>query len=498
MSHHPTLRSGAAAPSRRSHEQSSHPFFEPELASAGEPYRSKRGELASQLYDPTSTFASVDYSHSTRALGHMVRLGTTAQEYEHEDQNLGRWMDIFDRLASAEKKTQELLGSLQSLALPVLSGTLGGAYAVSPVDISTTAGYPASSTLSGDMYSASSGARSMTVPVYKTHNQSYGRPDSGQYAGSMIDTHALLGDTSMRGFVARREATGNECQVKGSATRVKRAQIVDGLLDTSKFATAEYRSEDDRVRALCDKVYELATKGIQQLHELDPDFLKTFGTWESVASSLGQSTNTLYHVISTTAEIVGGIASGMDSGVNKAALGGIERCLSKAAVYLQSKKDDLANTKATASKARTAAEDLRHNAHMILMAYIELQAIVRKVLAIARITGNGSVLMLIISARDHGGQLTRGEKELVQELSRPLVVVLLSTILLPHFLHLLIARPLIPVRKGTPIGSGILDTVTRTLPFRDVLPWRLNLALFVTRLRDILGHVSCGDLTEAR
>uniref|UniRef100_D8QGH9 Expressed protein n=1 Tax=Schizophyllum commune (strain H4-8 / FGSC 9210) TaxID=578458 RepID=D8QGH9_SCHCM len=70
----------------------------------------------------------------------------------------------------------------------------------------------------------------------------------------------------------------------------------------------------------------------------------------------------------------------MDSGPNKIALGGIGGSIQAAAQYLQRKIQDPASTQNTASNARAAAEDLRHNTQMVLMAYIELQGVIVKIL----------------------------------------------------------------------------------------------------------------------
>ncbi|KAI5888068.1 uncharacterized protein SCHCODRAFT_01160926 [Schizophyllum commune H4-8] len=364
MSHHPALRTEAAVPSRRSHEQSSPPFFQPALTSSDEPYSTKRSELSFQLYDPTSTFSSVNYNHSTRAIGHMVRLGTTAQNYGQEDyvkRNLGDWVEVFNCLGSAEQKTRQLLGDLQTLTLPRPRGSGVGAYPVNPIDVSTTSG--SSSPFAGD-----------TNPL-----------GVGQYAAlSLINASSL--DGSMGGYVARREAMEGEYHVAGSARRAKQAQIIDGLLDTSSFATAggKHLTKDDDVYNLCVEVENLAKSGIRRLHTLDSNFHKADGTWASVVSNISQSTGTLYYAVSTTAEILGGIVNGIDNGPNKMVLGGIERSLQKAAAYLQAKMEDPTGTMTTVDKARAAAEDLRHNAHMILMAYIELAAIVQEILTTRR------------------------------------------------------------------------------------------------------------------
>ncbi|KAL1682084.1 hypothetical protein EV122DRAFT_249503 [Schizophyllum commune] len=338
MSYHPILRPGASAPSRRrSHEQDSHPFFNPAFASSDEPYRNKRSELSSQLYDPTSTFSGIDYNHSTRAIDHMVRLGTTAQNYgqeNHVKRNLGDWVEVFNRLGSAEQKTRQLLGDLQTLTLPRPLGSGGGAYPVAPMDVSTTEG---PSHFAG-------GTNRFGVE---------------QYAAISV-TNTSYPDGSTGGYVARREAMDGEYQVAGSARRAKQAQFIDGLLDTSSFTSAggKHRSKDDHVYALCVEVENLAKSGIRRLHTLDSNFYKADGAWASVVSNISQSTGTLYHAVSTTAAILGGIVNGIDN--------------------------DPTGTKATADKARAAAEDLRHNAHMILMAYIELAAIVQKILTTRR------------------------------------------------------------------------------------------------------------------
>ena len=102
-------------------------------------------------------------------------------------------------------------------------------------------------------------------------------------------------------------------------------------------------------------------------------------------------------MMSATATVVGGIVDGMDSGPNKIALGGIGGSIQAAAQYLQRKTQgivcrtlwrskyahaliDPAGTHNTASNARAAAEDLRHNTQMVLMAYIELQGVIKKIL----------------------------------------------------------------------------------------------------------------------
>ncbi|KAL1708954.1 hypothetical protein EV121DRAFT_196139 [Schizophyllum commune] len=74
----------------------------------------------------------------------------------------------------------------------------------------------------------------------------------------------------------------------------------------------------------------------------------------------------------------------MDNGPTKATLGGIGVTLKEAAGFLQRKIEDPNNTQTTASNAHAAAEDLRYNAQMFLMAYIELQAIIKKILTMRK------------------------------------------------------------------------------------------------------------------
>lgn len=108
--------------------------------------------------------------------------------------------------------------------------------------------------------------------------------------------------------------------------------------------------------ALCVEVENLAKSGIRRLHTLDSvsrvsedyysfslrrdqNFYKADGAWASVVSNISQSTGTLYHAVSTTAAILGGIVNGIDNGPNKMVLGGIERSLQEAAAYLQRKME---------------------------------------------------------------------------------------------------------------------------------------------------------------
>ncbi|KAI5826394.1 hypothetical protein K523DRAFT_311473 [Schizophyllum commune Tattone D] len=368
MSHQPAQRPSMTASTRhRQPDQTSHQLYYQSFdsSSVAEPYRSMARELSTQLYDATSTYADTDHNYSTDAIESMDRLGTTAHGYKRENhvqRTLGEWVDAFKCLGKAEQKTRALLGSLSTLRLPASRETR------------TT-----STTRRG-------ASRSMTLPTYNSPYLIPENPASAQYAPAA----ETLGDTRVpaahSGYVMRREFVNGDPSNEGNVARVKHAQLLDSLIDTTPCITVGGRSAwlDRHVLALCNEVERVAAEGIDALRKLNSDFYKSSSAWESVASSFSQSTNTLYHVISATANIVGEVAQGMDNGPTKATLGGIGVTLKEAAGFLQRKLEDPNNTQTTASNAHAAAEDLRYNAQMFLMAYIELQAIIKKILTMRK------------------------------------------------------------------------------------------------------------------
>ncbi|KAI5888072.1 uncharacterized protein SCHCODRAFT_02602558 [Schizophyllum commune H4-8] len=375
MSYQPAQRPSMTASTRRNrHEQPSHPFFDQAFAATqtNEPYRSMRDELATQLYDETATFGGTGYSHSNRVIDSMRRLSTTAQKYERDDhvkRNMAKWLNVFDCIGSAEQKTHKLLGSLPDLRLPAPRNAR---------DSTST--------------SRRSVARSMTVPVYASSYQNVDNSAVAQFTAAPLNTYAASSPyavsppfipssgTDKRGYVIGRETMNPNPSDMRTVMRTERAQLIDNLVDTTPYLTAADLGKDREVLGLCAEVKRLAKQGIATLEDMNSDFHETSGVWEKVASNLSKSTNTLYGMMSATATVVGGIVDGMDSGPNKIALGGIGGSIQAAAQYLQRKIQDPASTQNTASNARAAAEDLRHNTQMVLMAYIELQGVIVKIL----------------------------------------------------------------------------------------------------------------------
>ncbi|KAL1720161.1 hypothetical protein EV715DRAFT_289431 [Schizophyllum commune] len=405
MSYQPAQRPSTTASTRHRHpDQTPHQLYYQSFdnSSVAEPYRSMARELSTQLYDATSTYADTDHNYSTNAIESMDRLGTTAHGYKRENhvqRTLGEWVDAFKCLGKAEQKTRALLGSLSTLRLPASRETRD--LMTSHDNASMTTAYAAGSQApTGALLSSGTlafdrnldegttsttrrgASRSMTLPTYNSPYLIPENPASAQYAPESLGDARVPAAHS--GYVMRREFMNGDPSNEGNVARVKHAQLLDSLIDTIPCITVGDLSEDRHVLALCNEVERVAAEGINALRKLNSDFYKSSSAWESVASSFSQSTNTLYHVISATANIVGEVAQGMDNGPTKATLGGIGVTLKEAAGFLQRKIEDPNNTQTTAANAHAAAEDLRYNAQMFLMAYIELQAIIKKILTMRK------------------------------------------------------------------------------------------------------------------
>ncbi|TRM56838.1 hypothetical protein BD626DRAFT_575207 [Schizophyllum amplum] len=359
-------------------------------------YGAAQERLENQLFDVANAVASSDVNCSDNVIESIQKLGEIARGYGQDNyikKNMEDVVESLHSMGSAEKAARALLHSLQDLLVP--SARLARGVFTTPHFESQAMAADAvprlissrrqPTTESRDNYHNGTSMHSMTSGGAERASRAIPTKSASWPVPSAVPVvHPLLAaytDLAVTDHVLRRErASQDDPTSRSAAVRIERARVVDRLIETTAY-NADC-SRDEHVLQLCDKLLQHAKEGLESLQDQGTNLYRSSNAWESFQSSVYQNAETLHAVMAMAATIASAFAQNMDNSAYKVVLGGVGGALQAGVDYLARTTigPSPTNTLSAVSNTLHTIEDLRYHAQLLLLSYVELQEIVRRIL----------------------------------------------------------------------------------------------------------------------
>ncbi|TRM55466.1 hypothetical protein BD626DRAFT_62571 [Schizophyllum amplum] len=369
--------------------------------------------LEIQLHDVTTAFATSDINHSANIMQTMGKLGDIIETYgrdNHINRNMGDVINYTKRLGSAERAARELLRGLDDLLVPPINLTEGSFHTPSdhtlltmpgaptttpssppamtaqdtslrvstdPQPASDTAGSQRNGLMMPSMYPSRTGSTSRAIP---TKAASWPASNAVSAIPPLL---AAFTDLAVTGQVLYRErATLDDPTSRSAAIRIERAQVIDRLIDTTAYRAD--LSKDAHVLQLCDELLRCSKEGLSTLLDQGTNLYKSSDALDIFHSTVCRNADALYTIMAAAATIASAFAQNMESGTAAIMIGGAGGVLQAGVDYLgrTTVGPSPTNTLSAVTSALRTIGDLKYAAQLLLLSYVELEEIIREILAL--------------------------------------------------------------------------------------------------------------------